>query len=159
MQNTPVKDLMEKTVLKVRPDDSIYEVSRMMKGADCGCLPVGTGDSLEGIITDRDIVTRVIATGRDPLQATAREFMSSDVRSCREDDSLSEAAKQMRDHGVSRLVVTDETGRTRGILSFGRIMRNYADSDEMIEVIACATGRKKWTPPENLSAGDTRRIF
>ena len=75
MNNTQVKDLMEKTLTKISSEDSLYEASKKMKEANCGCLPVGTRDKLEGVITDRDIVTRCIAEGHNPADKKVWDYM------------------------------------------------------------------------------------
>ncbi len=147
MKNTQVKELMEKTLMKISPDDSLYEASKKMKDAGCGCLAVGTRSKLEGVITDRDIVIRAIAEGRDPTEESVRDYMSPVVKVCRDNDTLAEAAKKMRDHRISRLVVMDNKGKPCGVLSFGKILRTHSDPEEMTEVIAFATGRKdgRWS--------------
>ena len=65
-----------------------------------------------------------------------------------------DAAKIMRDHEISRLVVTDDNDKICGILSFGKILRNHADSAEMTEVIAFATNRKE----ERFQEGNTSAV-
>lgn len=148
MKTTCVRDLMEKAVIKVGPEESLYDASVKMKEADCGCLPVGTGETVEGIITDRDIIIRAIAEGRNPSTEMVRDYMSNPVETCNEDDTVGDAAKKMRDCGVSRLIVTDDDDKPCGILTFGRILRNDNDVTEILEVIAFATGKEHLTDPD-----------
>jgi CBS domain-containing protein len=140
--HTTVKDIMKQSLIMVSPEDTLAEASRKMKEEDCGCLAVGVGDDVKGIITDRDIVVRALAEGQNPAESKVSDFMTPSVEVCRMDDTLTEAADKMHDMGVSRLIVTDEDNKMCGILSFGRIMRNHPDSVEMVEVIEYATGRK-----------------
>jgi CBS domain-containing protein len=141
MQNTRVKDLMEEHLITVSPEATLLEASKKMKEADCGCLPVGSGETPEGIITDRDIVVRAIAEGKNPAEATVRDYMTVNVKNCKADDTLSEAAEIMQENGISRIIVNDENGKMCGILSFGRMLRQNPDPEETSQVVACATGK------------------
>ncbi|MDE3060039.1 MAG: CBS domain-containing protein [Pseudomonadota bacterium] len=125
----------------ISPDMSLQEAARKMAEIDCGVLPVGKGDDLEGIITDRDIVTRAVAKGKDVSREKVRDYMTEGVCYCSEDDSLADAAKSMQENQVARLMVKDDGGRTSGILSFGAILRKNDDSEEITEVVECATGK------------------
>lgn len=141
MQGNTVKDFMTRDPVIVSPDDSLQEASRKMKEVGCGILPVGTKDKIEGMITDRDIVIRALAEGRDPASEKVRSYMTNDVYSCTENESVQDAAAKMRECGVGRLVVMDGSGKVCGIVTFGAILRKDQDSNEVLEVVECATGR------------------
>ena len=98
--------------------------------------------SLEGIITDRDIVIRAIAEGKNPSEEEVVEYMTEETYACNEDDSIQDAADEMRKHQVSRLMVKNEDGKITGILTFGAILRKDNDSAEISEVIDRAVGGK-----------------
>lgn len=143
MQGTRVKELMEEMIITVPPEATLADAARLMKDNNCGCLLVGDGGTRpEGVITDRDIVVRALARDVDPAVEKVRDTMTGFVTSCTLDDTLAQAAELMRENAVSRMVVTDAEGHACGILSFGRILRNHDDADELAEVVACATGRK-----------------
>lgn len=72
MQNTNVKDLMASDLMFIDPEDTLREAAQQMKEVDCGVLPVGDKDDVEGIITDRDIVIRAIARGENPEEKKLR---------------------------------------------------------------------------------------
>lgn len=74
-----------------------------------------------GIVTDRDIVLRGMAQRRDPAGTRVKDIMSRDVLTCPEDTSLEDAARIMEEKKVRRVLVTDSSGRTVGILSLGDI--------------------------------------
>lgn len=141
MQQKHVKDLMECNAVMISPDATLKEAANKMKSADCGFLPVGSAESPEGIITDRDIVIRAIAEGKDPAQEKVRDYMTSEVHMCSESDTLEGAAKAMGDHNVGRLVVEDKSGKMCGVLSFGRLIRSNNDPEETSQVVQCATGK------------------
>ncbi len=141
MQSTHVKDLMEQRSVMVSPNATLAEAARMMKESDCGFLPVGENDVAQGIITDRDIVIRCIAAGKDPQQEKVSSCMTKDVCSCSEEDSLQDAARMMSENNVSRLVVQTSDGNVCGVLTFGRIIRSNDNKNETSEVVQTATGR------------------
>lgn len=139
---TKVKELMTESPMIIAGDASLAEAAQKMKSVDCGVLPVGTWDTLEGIITDRDIVVRGVAEGADVITAQVRDYMTEEVFYCNEEDTLAQAAEQMRKHDVSRLVVRDAGGQARGILTFGCILRKGKDIKEISNVVECAVGKK-----------------
>jgi predicted transcriptional regulator len=139
---TKVKDLMKENPIIIPASTTLKEAAQKMKSVDCGVLPVGTWDNLEGMITDRDIVIRAVAEGVDITSAQVRDYMTSDVFYCSESDTLAQAAEQMRKNDVSRLVVKDASGKACGILTFGRILREDENLKEIGKVVECAVGKK-----------------
>jgi predicted transcriptional regulator len=113
-----------------------------MKSVDCGVLPVGSWVFLEGIITDRDIVIRAVAEGADTSKEEVRDYMTTEIFYCEEDDTLEEAAEKMCRHNVSRLVVNDSRGQACGIITFGCILRKNSDTKETSNVVECAVGKR-----------------
>ena len=112
-----VRDLMSRRVEWVNPVIPIREAARKMRDLGIGCLPVGEGGHLLGILTDRDIACRAVSDGRDADRTRVRDVMTKGVASCFEDQSLLDAAAIMRDRQVRRLPVLDRHGRVVGILS------------------------------------------
>src|SRR5438552_4661928 len=101
-----VKDVMTKGAECVGPDASLQEAARKMKDLDVGPLPVcGDNQKLVGMLTDRDIVIRAVAEGKDPRTARVRDAMTEGVCYCFEDDDVAEAARLMKDKQIRRLVV------------------------------------------------------
>jgi CBS domain-containing protein len=143
MMNTKVKDIMTPDPELIPPETSIQEAAKLMEKIDCGFLPVGTRNKIEGIITDRDIVVRAIAEGESPKKQTVGYYMTRDVFTCLESDSLTRAADTMRKHQVSRLVVTNQQGNVTGVLSFGCILRKNASAEEISNIIEHAVGKKE----------------
>lgn len=141
LKKTKVKDLMTPHPQLISPDTTLQEAARKMKRLNCGVLPVGTKDKLEGIITDRDIVIRAVAKGGDISDEKVRVHMSKNIYACSEDDTLREAADQMHQHKISRLVVKNQQGKTTGILTFGCILRKDTNVAEVSDVVEHAVGR------------------
>lgn len=122
-----VSEAMTAQVVTAKPTDSIQSVAEIMKRVDTGVVPIFDDGKVLGLVTDRDIVLRVVAEGRsfaDPIS----DAMSGDVQSCKADDNLADAAGQMASHQLRRLIVTDETGKNlAGILSLGDIAVDYGN--------------------------------
>lgn len=105
----------------VGPENTLVEAAGLMREMDVGALPVCEEDRLIGMLTDRDIVLRGTADGRDPNATSVRELMSSSVTSVRADQSVEEAVRVMEDRQIRRLPVIGRDGRLVGIVSLGDI--------------------------------------
>ena len=116
-----VKDVMTTNVRLASPDQTIAEAARMMAECDAGVLPVGDGERLVGMITDRDIAIRAVAKDL-PIDTPVREVMTREVLYCFEDEALEHVADNMGQQRVRRLPVLDREKRLVGILSFGDLV-------------------------------------
>jgi CBS domain-containing protein len=117
---TKCSDVMTPEPACCEPGELLSRVAEIMKREDVGAVPVvdsRRSGRLVGIVTDRDIVVKVIADGRDIQVATAGEAMTSPPVSCREDHDVSEAVNQMAARQVRRMPVVDAEGRLRGIIA------------------------------------------
>jgi CBS domain-containing protein len=102
------------------PDTNLQEVARLMAEHDCGAIPVVEDRRSKkpvGVVTDRDITTRAVAQGKNPLQMTARDVMSGDCCTVSADASLKDCCGEMESHQVRRMIVTDERGGCCGIVA------------------------------------------
>ncbi len=143
MKAMTVKDLMVKNPTVISPDATLQEAAEKMKSLDCGILPVGTKTKVTGIITDRDIVVRALSDNKDPMHEKVGDHMTGKALFCKETDSIKQAATLMKKHGVSRLLVKNGNGNSvTGILSFGRIMREVDNVDEIAQVMTGIKHRK-----------------
>jgi CBS domain-containing protein len=116
-----VKEAMHAGVQWVEPKTPLSTIAKLMRDYDVGSLPVGENDRLVGMVTDRDIVCRAVANGRDLATATARDVMSSGIIFCRADEDLDDAVRLMEKKQVRRLPVIDKDKRMVGMLSLGDI--------------------------------------
>jgi CBS domain-containing protein len=116
-----IKDVMTRGVEVVRADASVQEAAAKMKSLNVGPIPVVEGDRVLGIVTDRDIVVRAVAEGRDARTTRVQDVMTRDVASCSEDDDVKDAARVMKERQIRRLVVLTADKRLAGILSLGDI--------------------------------------
>lgn len=120
-----VSDAMTSQVSIARPTDSIRQVAQTMATVESGVVPVVDDGKVVGVVTDRDIVLRVVAEGRS-FDAPVSEAMSDgEVLSVKEDDILADATAKMANHQVRRLVVLNDAGNLTGILSLGDVAKDY----------------------------------
>jgi CBS domain-containing protein len=123
-----VKDVMHKGADWLSPDTPITEVAKLMREHDIGCVPIGEDDQLVGMVTDRDIVCKGLASNNfDADSATARDVMTQGIHCCREDDDLSKAMHHMEKLQVRRLPVINKSKRMVGIISLGDVGRSASN--------------------------------
>lgn len=138
-----IREVMSKNVVCLSPDSSLRDIAVKMKGLDCGSIPVCENDRLVGMVTDRDIVVKAVAEGREG-QAKARDVMSSPVVWCYDSQDVGEAARLMEVKQIRRLLVVDDDKRLVGIVSLGDIStRGFEDlSGEILGAVSEDTDEK-----------------
>lgn len=127
-----VRDVMQKGIDPIAPDATVTEAALRMAELDRGAVVVGTKDALAGILTDRDIILRVVALGRNPSEVTVADVMSSTLFTCRDDDTLEHAFQEMRERQVRRLPVMDGAGKPIGIVTLRELSR-VSREPELVE--------------------------
>jgi CBS domain-containing protein len=118
-----VADVMSSNVRVVNPEETVQQASRVMRDEDTGMLPVGEGDRLIGIVTDRDVALRLVAEGKDPTRTKVREVMSQDLKYVFEDEELAHVADNMAEQQIRRLPVVNRNKRLVGVISLGDLSR------------------------------------
>ena len=122
-----VSDVMTHNVRFIEPGTTLMEAAMKMREMGCGFLPISNEESsrLEGVVTDRDIVTRAVAEGMDPTATTVHQIRTEAVLYCFADDDLEVAMDSMRTQKVYRLIVLNNPGEKRlcGVLSLGDAYR------------------------------------
>ena len=131
------------------PGDSIVRAAQLMKSEDVGAVPVvesTTGRRLVGIITDRDIVVKVLAAGRSSEAASVRDAMTQNPVTVREEDDVDRALAAMADRKVRRIPVVDAAGSLRGIIAQAdiatRLHRDKTTGDLVETISEPQTARK-----------------
>ena len=120
-----VSDAMTTQVAIARPSDTIRQVAETMAKVDSGVVPVVDDGKVVGLVTDRDIVLRVVAEGRSFDSAVSEVMSDGEVLSVKEDDVLADATAKMANNQVRRLVVLNDAGALSGILSLGDVAKDY----------------------------------
>ena len=135
-----VNQVMTSDPRTVAPGDPLTEAARHMRDGDVGAVVVVDGGSVTGIVTDRDIVVRAIAEGRDPSSTTVRDVFTSSTVTVTPDQSEDDAARLMRENDIRRIVVVHD-GRPAGIVSIGDLAVEL-DEDSALADLSSA-------PPNN----------
>ena len=124
-----VGDVMTGRPRAVTPETPLTEVAQMMDTEDVGSIPVVDNDRLVGIVTDRDIVVRAIAKGKDPKGMPASAVSTRELVTVRPEDDLSDALELMVRHQVRRLAVMGEDERLVGMVSQADVAREAKEKD------------------------------
>ena len=123
-----LREIMTGTVVRINPEETVAVAARTLARYNIGMLPVCGGDGrLCGVVTDRYLVTRCIAAGKEPTRTTVREVMTSNVVAARQDMDTVAAAQLMGRQQIRRLPVL-ENGRLCGMVSLG----DLASSEETV---------------------------
>jgi CBS domain-containing protein len=138
------RDVMTPDPACCTPNTTLDDVARMMARNDCGEIPViDTADQLVGVVTDRDIVCRVVAEGKNPMAYTAETCMTDPVVTVRADASLDEVVATMEKHQIRRVPVVDERDSCVGIISQADVSWTGAPREvaKLVREVSRETGR------------------
>lgn len=133
-----ISEMMTDRLVTVGPDDPVTAAAAAMREHDIGDVLVTEDRVVRGVITDRDVAVRVVASGLDPASTAVRDVASGQVVSVRPDEPVASAVKKMREHAVRRLPVVDDDGRAVGVITIGDLA-SYDDPDSALSDISTAT--------------------
>lgn len=114
-----LREIMTTEVITLLPTATVQEAAQQMKALNVGAIPICERNQLVGMLTDRDIVVRVIAERRNPEMQSVRDVMTAHVDYCYEDQDVEEAAQVMQDRQIRRLPIIDRDNQLVGIVSLG----------------------------------------
>jgi CBS domain-containing protein len=123
-----ISEVMSTDVKIANPKQSIQDAARMMAEIDAGAIPVGEGDRLVGMITDRDIAVRAVAAGK-PANTSVSDVMSHEVKYCFESDDVDAVSVNMADLKLRRLPVVNQEKQLVGIVSLADIALSGGPDD------------------------------
>jgi len=130
-----VAEIMNERFAVISDQASVRDAAEMMRKFDIGVLPITKSGELVGILTDRDIVVRGVAAGRDPNQVRVKEFMTPKVITCHDSDSIEKAAEVMSANGVRRLVVLNLEQEITGVLSVDDLAHGLVGEHEVAKLM------------------------
>jgi CBS domain-containing protein len=136
-----VREAMHKGCECIGENQTLVDVAKRMEELDVGAMPIcGEDDRLKGMLTDRDIVVKALAQGKDPATTLCGELAQGKPVWIRADASLEEALSLMREHAVKRIPVMDENKRLCGIVTEADIATHAPEqlTGEFVEAIASA---------------------
>lgn len=128
-------DVMTANPATVTEKDSLRDAARIMASEDTGVVPVVDGRKVVGMVTDRDIVVRFVAEGKDPASARVDECMSRSVRSVKEDTSVADVLSLMSSAQIRRVPVVNSSEELVGIVSIGDISTETNQDDRVGKAI------------------------
>ncbi|WP_054749760.1 CBS domain-containing protein [Ruminiclostridium josui] len=129
-----VKDIMTTNVTYVEPNASIVDTAKLMQQHNVGSIPVCDKGSVVGIVTDRDIVVRNIAVGKNPQQTPVREIMTTGITSVSPDMEMSQVTKMMADSQIRRVPVVDHNNLV-GIVALGDVATDAKYDTEVADTL------------------------
>ena len=130
-----IAEVMTRGVDPIDPDATVQEAATIMAELDVGAVLVGTEDAITGILTDRDIILRVVVDGRNPADVVVRDVMSASVYACTADDIVESVLAQMRDRQIRRMPVYDENQKPVGIVTLGDLAKSVASPEQIRETL------------------------
>jgi len=139
------RDVMTPNPAVCTPDTTLDQVAKMMVQNDCGEIPIiDLNDQPVGVVTDRDIVCRVVAGGKNPMAHTAESCMTQPVVTVHADDSLEQVVTTMEKHQIRRVPVVDERGCCTGIISQADLAwaEPLSEVGELVREVSRETGRE-----------------
>lgn len=128
----PIQQLARDEVIETTEDAPLQEVAATMRDHKVGSVIVTNDHQPIGIVTDRDITTRVVADGSSPDDLVAGDVMTTDLCTASGDTGFYEAANAMSEHGVRRLPICDDDGRLIGIITADDLTELLADEFQQI---------------------------
>lgn len=128
-----VADVMSAEVEFISPEATVQQAAEMMGELDVGALPVGGPEGVQGVVTDRDLLYRVVAEGRDPTTMRVREAMTAPALFCRAGDDIRVAMDLMAAQNVRRLAVQDAAGRVAGWVTLADISRHLLVDSDLVQ--------------------------
>lgn len=131
-------EVMTKNPVSAMPTDTVVNVAQLMKERDIGPVPIvedKLSKKLIGIVTDRDLAMKVVADGRDPNTTLARDVMTTDVVTCREDESIDSALEAMSRNQLRRILVVDANDALVGIIAQADVATRMNEPEKTGEVV------------------------
>ncbi|KQT84159.1 CBS domain-containing protein [Aurantimonas sp. Leaf443] len=128
-----VSEIMSRFVDFAAPEDSAKALAELMGDLDVGAVPVGTAEEPLGVVTDRDILYRVVARGLDPATTPARDILSTPLIACSPDDDLDAAMDLMAAHHIRRLAVRERDGAMVGWVTLSDLSRKLLLETKTVE--------------------------
>lgn len=125
-----ISELMLHDIALVHPEASVQDAARAIAESDCRVALIGELEAVEGVLTEHDILIRVVAAGLGPAETEVRAVMSADLFTCRDDQSAEGALEEMIEHRVNQLPVLDRAGRLVGLLTQEAAQRGAGQAGE-----------------------------
>lgn len=144
-----VKECMCNKVFSCTPSTTVYDAAKIMQTNHVGCIPVCDNENcMVGVITDRDVVLRCIASDKNVKDTSVSEIMTTNVWTCKPEDEISNAQRKMGSEQIRRLPVVNNEGKVIGMLTLGDLAKNDLEigpeevSDTINSICECSDENK-----------------
>lgn len=131
----PIQDLARTDVVSARRDTPVSDIARQMRDEQVGSVVITNDHQPVGIVTDRDLSTRILAEEEQRDGQTAEDVMSTDICSVDQNAGFYEAAQAMSENGVRRLPICDDEGNLSGIITADDLSELLADEQQQLASI------------------------
>jgi CBS domain-containing protein len=139
------RDIMTSSPASVRPEAGLREIARIMRDENTGIVPVcDANGTLLGVVTDRDIVMRTLASEESPMEATARDVMTDDVEAVTPDENLHDVVHLMGEHQVRRVPVVERGDRLVGIVSMADVAPRADYDEDLLDALEEISARRSF---------------
>lgn len=130
-----VADVMSRGLDLIDPSANVQSAATQMAELDVGAVLIGSADEISGVLTDRDIIVRIVVEGLHPGEIAVRDIMTAPVVACRADDSVETAFTAMREGQFRRMPVLDEAGKPVGVVTLSDLARNVESPEKLTETL------------------------
>ncbi|MEM3361728.1 MAG: CBS domain-containing protein [Candidatus Anstonellaceae archaeon] len=120
-----VGDYMTKGVITLDHSKTVFEAAKLLTSKKIGCIVVTEKGDAVGILTERDIVSKIVAKGKDPKKVKLYEVMSKPLKAIYENQTIQDAALAMKENNIKRLAVLDKKNKLVGIITQGDLISVY----------------------------------
>ena len=122
-----LEDVVVRKVVTIRPEASAKDAVDLMEDQSTSCLVMINGDKIEGIVTSRDVIQRVVAWGHDPMEVAVKEIASNPVVTLKPESLLGEAIKIMLNRRIKKIPLIDDEGRLLGLVSLSDVVEFHSE--------------------------------
>ncbi len=147
-----VRDLLARELVAVDADAPLHSIADKMRTQDVGMIPILSAGKAVGVVTDRDLVLRVLAPISEPSIMTAWDVMSRDPICIDEEATLEKAAEVMQERRVRRLIVVGHDGMPRGVVSVSDLSRYSEKALEVMRLLSIKPHNIRY-PEKPIGAG------
>ncbi len=128
-----LREVMTKDPITLEPSTTIVEAAKAMRDSDVGNVLVVQGNSIRGVVTDRDIAVRAVAEGLDPNSTKIEQIVTGQVHTLTPDDEVGDAIKLMKDKAIRRVPIV-ENDKPVGIVSIGDLAERFDPSSGLADI-------------------------
>ena len=155
-------EVMTKNPVCCLPNDNLVKVAQLMKNSDIGAIPIIENEEtkmLVGILSDRDLVLKIVAEERDPQSTKVEDVMTRKVVTCQTDDDLEKALDLMTEHQLRRIPIIDSENRIIGIIAQADVATRLNQPEKTGEIVKEISQSKSKLLPHIPHGGNLVRVF